>query len=173
MSTIESPIATALTASASPLRRLGAMIYDSFLVAAVLFVAALFFAPFNDADHQLHGMALYLQRVWLLFVFTTFFVYFWTRKGKTLGMQAWKLSIQNLDGNKPSVRDALLRLLSACLPWMPSYIMFAISSEVHSDALRTVGFVLLLLVPVNYLVGYFDPQRRALHDRLLKTKIVM
>jgi uncharacterized RDD family membrane protein YckC len=158
--------------NASPLRRIGAMLYDCLLCAAVLMIAGLLFVPFNGPDHQLHGAALYVQRLWLLSVWLSFFVYFWTRKGKTLGMQAWKLVIETAALQKPTVRDALLRIVAATVPWLPGYIVLSIASAVHNTLLVKVGLALLLLVLVNYLLGYLDPQRRALHDRLLKTKIV-
>jgi uncharacterized RDD family membrane protein YckC len=157
---------------ANPWRRLGAMLYDALLCAALLMVAAVPFLPFNGEGHQLHGTVLYTQRLWLLCVLVVFFVFFWSRKGKTLGMQAWSIWIQTEGSNKPSVQESLARLLWACIPWLPSYIVLSINSVVHNLILNRAGLALLILVPLNYLTAYLDPRRRAFHDRFLKTQIV-
>ena len=52
----------------------------------------------------------------LLFVETfVFFAFFWTRRGQTIGMLAWKLRVQRLDGAAMSPRQALLRFLGSLL----------------------------------------------------------
>jgi len=38
-----------------------------------------------------------------------FFAYFWTRLGQTLGMQVWRVRIENMDGSSVSWTQALLR----------------------------------------------------------------
>jgi uncharacterized RDD family membrane protein YckC len=44
-----------------------------------------------------------------------FFAFFWTRRGQTVGMVAWKLRVQSLDGTPVSLRQALLRFIGALL----------------------------------------------------------
>jgi uncharacterized RDD family membrane protein YckC len=108
-----------------------------------------------------------------LIVLVMFFCYFWSKKGRTLGMQAWNLWIKNQAGNKPSLSESLLRFACACLPWLPGYVVLSIESLRPNAMLRLAGLLLLLLVLINYLAGYLDPQRRALHDRLLATQIML
>jgi len=157
--------------SAHPLRRLAAMLYDALLCIAVLLFATAPFAPFIQ-DNRLHGVALFAHRAWLLCVWAGFFLFFWTRKGRTLGMQAWRLRIETLQGARPGWRDALARWLWAFVPWMPPYIAFSIAESLAAPGLRVAGFALLALGPLNYLLALFDPQRRALHERWLRTRIV-
>src|SRR5690554_1270771 len=45
----------------------------------------------------------------LFVVLYLFFAYFWTRIGQTLGMQVWRIRIENLDGTAISWTQALLR----------------------------------------------------------------
>ena len=75
-----------------------------------------------------------------------FFGWFWTRWGQTLGMQAWRLRIERLDGSRPTWPQSLARLLGACV----------------SAACLGAGYWVIL----------FDPRRRAWHDRWSGTRIV-
>ena len=68
-------------------RRLGAMVYDSFLLMGVVIVA---FLPVPLVDLAAPG-ALWiklLKPVYLLLVCYLFFGWFWTHGGQTLGMKA-------------------------------------------------------------------------------------
>ena len=42
-----------------------------------------------------------------------FFAYFWTRIGQTLGMQVWRIRIENIDGTSVSWSKALRRYVTA------------------------------------------------------------
>ena len=105
-------------------RRLAAMFYDSLLVFAITFTAtlAVVLARLVLAPEALHtgeraitgGYQSVLQLV-LLATVGLFFCWFWVRSGQTLGMQTWRLRIDDIDGGRISWRQALLRLLVACL----------------------------------------------------------
>lgn len=82
----------------------------------------------------------------LLVVTVLFFGWFWTRWGQTLGMQAWKLRIETLDGARISWPQALLRMLFAG--------------------------VSLACLGAGYWTMLFDGQRRTWHDRWTGTRIV-
>jgi uncharacterized RDD family membrane protein YckC len=159
---------------ASPLRRFGAIVYDTLLVAALLMVVTALFllitrAPVTPSS----GWLLYLFRTVILVVTCLFFAYFWTAKGRTLGMQAWRIRIERIDGSLPSLRDVIMRLLFAALPWGPSAVLAILA--VHPNAPRlfaTMAYCLLALVPLNYASAWFDKRRRSWHDRFLQTRIV-
>ncbi len=98
--------------SASLLKQFAAMVYDSFLIFSVLFVAT--------------GLALVLNRgeaieanplftLYLLLVVFTFYAWFWHKSGQTLGMRAWKIRIVSEFGGNPSWGVAYLRLCFALL----------------------------------------------------------
>ncbi len=157
---------------AGPLRRLGAMLYDAFLIAAVFMLATVPFLSFMEDRSGLRGPFLYVHRVWLLSLFTVFFGYFWTRKGRTLGMQAWRLRIETMDGALPTWRHSLSRLGLASVPWIPGYLVLSVAVSFSLDYLRGPAIALFVLGPINYLVAYFDPRRRAWHERFLQTRIV-
>lgn len=103
-------------------RRLGAIAYDSLLVLALLFVATLPFVVSRrggpvDAGTLAHQLT-------LLAVAYLFFVGFWTRYGRTLGMQSWRLRIETRDGQAPSLSQASLRFFAAILSWLPAGLGF-------------------------------------------------
>ena len=75
-----------------------------------------------------------------------FYAWFWTHGGQTLGMQAWKLRLQRLDGGPVSLWQALLRFLAA----FPSLLLFGLG-------------MLWMLV---------DRERMTWHDRVSESVIV-
>jgi len=98
-------------------RRLGAILYDSLLVLALLFMATVPFVALRHGEPVEPGDASY--RLAMLVVAWIFFVGFWTRSGRTLGMQSWRLRIQTVQGDRPGVGAATLRFLAAILSWLP------------------------------------------------------
>lgn len=161
---------------AGPLRRLGAMLYDALLVLALMFFTTLFFLPFNGGAAPILGSPLLrnVYRLALVLVVVFFFGRFWTTKGRTLGMQAWRIAIVRVDGGKVSWRDALARLAAGLLPWLPGLIvlMFAVQPNAPKFLLP-LGTALLSLFLINYCVAWFDPSRRSWHERRLGTRIVI
>jgi len=160
---------------ATPLRRLGAMLYDSLLCTAILMLPSAFLVPFLTAGReigQISGPGAVVYRSALLIVLALFFCYFWTRKGRTLGMQVWKLRIQTMSGSLPSWRDSLLRFLMACVPLVVADIILTAIERFVTVSLSMAIGMLIGLPLLNYLSGYFDAERRALHERFLTTRIV-
>jgi uncharacterized RDD family membrane protein YckC len=98
--------------SASLIKQLAAMLYDSFLVFAVLFFASALALLFNqgDAIESNPWFSLYL----LLTLFT-FYAWFWNKSGQTLGMKVWKIRIVSESGGNPGWATCYLRLISALL----------------------------------------------------------
>ncbi|MDR9438349.1 MAG: RDD family protein [Halomonas sp.] len=101
-------------------RRLGAMLYDGLLVLAVWIVvvsahlAVVRLVLEVPADQVGTGLAQVLSlRLLLAISAFAFFAFFWTRGGMTLGMQAWRLRVQTLDGCSITALQALQRFLVA------------------------------------------------------------
>ena len=144
--------------NAGVVRRLGSMVYDSLLIFAVLFTAtipALLLAPGSSAPIE-NGQVVHelapaseglLFQLYLLAVYCGFFCFFWTRNGQTLGMQAWRLALQNLEGGRPSLTQCLLRIAAAGL----------------SMACGGLGYWWIWL----------DKENRSWHDRLTNTRVVV
>jgi uncharacterized RDD family membrane protein YckC len=166
---------SAASIPAGPLRRLGAMVYDTLLIAAILMVATLpfvFLANGRALNPKESGVLAYLYWFTLLAIIAVFFGYFWTRNGRTLGMQAWRLRIEALDGELPSWSDALKRVAMA---WMPIAVVSIGLSIAERFVFIDVAIATLIMVGVallNYLSAYLQRDRRAWHERWLRTRIV-
>ncbi len=130
--------------NASLLRRLGAIVYDTLLLIALLFLATVPFIAVRGGEAVEAGKLLY--QVSLVIVVYAFFVGFWTWKGRTLGMQSWGLQLEGIDGKLPSIGQASLRFVSALL----------------SLAALGLGFLWQLV----------DRDSMAWHDRLSGTRLV-
>jgi len=158
----------------NPLRRVGAIVYDTLLVAALLMaITPVFFLFTGAAVTPSSGWLYYVYRAVLVAVICGFFVYFWTAKGRTLGMQAWRIRIERLDGSLPTSRDVLARLLVAAVPWIPAAALTMMAVQSNAPHLfATIAYCSIALVPLNYACAWFDEQRRSWHDRFLQTRIV-
>jgi uncharacterized RDD family membrane protein YckC len=99
-------------------RRLAAMLYDALLVVALLFLATLPFVAIRGGEPVEAGESL-LYRLVLVGVVFAFFVGFWSRSGRTLGMQSWGLQLETPDGRIPSATTASLRFFAALLSLLP------------------------------------------------------
>jgi uncharacterized RDD family membrane protein YckC len=135
---------------AGVLRRFGAMLYDTLLVLALLFIVTALFLPFTQGEAITPGESGALERVYqatLLLATVLFFGVFWTRKGQTVGMLAWRLRVERNDGALLTWRDALLRLAGACV------------------SLAALGF--------GYFWIWIDRDRLAWHDRWSGTRVVV
>lgn len=92
---------------ASLSRRLGAMLYDMFLLIA-LWTGTLWILV-AVADTTVTGA--WVQSLLFIEAFV-FFAYFWMRNQQTLGMQAWHIRVQNADGSHITLRQCLLRFIT-------------------------------------------------------------
>lgn len=127
------------------LRRLAAMLYDALLVIALLFLATIPFIAVRGGEPVETGENL-LYRLVLVGVVFAFFVGFWSRSGRTLGMQSWGLQLETLDGHVPSVAMASLRLVAAAVSLLP--------------------------FGLGFLWQLWDKDALTWHDRISKTRLV-
>ena len=114
----------------SLLRRLGAWLYDTLIVSAILIIAGavamaivaallaigiLSLGDYQDASDYLmsNPTASMLYSAYLAIVIIGFYSYFWTQAGQTLGMRAWKLKLQNEDGSPIKITQALIRIATS------------------------------------------------------------
>jgi uncharacterized RDD family membrane protein YckC len=135
---------------AGVLRRFGAMVYDTLLILALLFIVTALFLPFTRGEAITPGESGALERVYqaaLLLAIVLFFCVFWTRKGQTVGMLAWRLRVERNDGKFLTWRDALLRLAGACVSLAP--------------------------LGLGYLWILIDRDKLAWHDRWSGTRVIV
>jgi len=127
------------------LRRAAAMLYDGLLILALLFLSTLPFIATRGGE-PVESSENLLYRAVLAMVIYGFFVGFWARSGRTLGMQSWRLQLETTDGAHPSLAAASLRFFAALLSWAP--------------------------VGLGFLWSFWDKDKLTWHDRISKTRIV-
>lgn len=134
-------------------RRLGALIYDSFLLFGLLM---LFGGIAVGIESLLLGKN-YVETsstaggnlgvfVGMLIVVCTFYCFFWLRNKQTLGMQAWRIQLETMDGSPLTLQHCLKRWLAGVL----------------SLLCAGLGFFWCLL-----------PKHQTWHDMLSKTRVVV
>ena len=135
--------------SPSLLRRLVAMLYDTFLVVALVGIinalALGVVAQLTQGGQQILSPPL-VQALTVLSV-VGFFCIFWIKSGQTLGMQAWRIQLVDFSGDPPTASKALARCLGACL----------------SAACLGLGYLWCLV----------DRNKRYWHDYLSRTELIL
>lgn len=97
---------------ASLFKQLAAMVYDSLLIFAILFVATSLLLVFNQGEAIESNPSFSLSLVFILF---TFYAWFWQKSGQTLGMRVWKIRIVSELGGNPGWATSFVRLSFAML----------------------------------------------------------
>jgi uncharacterized RDD family membrane protein YckC len=132
------------------LRRLGAMLYDALLVIALLMVVTAILLSLTGGEaitYERFGAFEYLYRALLLALVIAFFGWFWTRRGQTLGMMAWRLKVIREDGSLLSWKTTVVRMASALV----------------SAAAFGLGYIWI----------WIDRDRLAWHDRWTRTRVIV
>ena len=113
---------------ATLIRRFAAMFYDFLLCVALMMVVTLVYQQgvlrLIYGGEKLKQLAdqggligdPLLSSLLFISVFA-FFAKFWTHSGQTLGMQVWGVRVQNADGTRISLMQALLRFVIAIVSW--------------------------------------------------------
>lgn len=125
--------------TAGLVRRLFAIIYDAFLLLALLFIATGIATALNKGNAIEPWHPFYLMYVFcLLTICFLYFGGFWTHGGQTLGMRTWKVRLVGTVNPAISWRQAVLRFIVAIASW--------------------------LAFGLGFIWSLFDKQRRTWHD---------
>lgn len=163
---------------AGVLRRLGAFVYDLLVLTAILIVATFPFVPFLDGRVLVPeevGALAYVYWAWQLVVIAAFLGYFWTSRGRTVGMLAWRLRIERLDGANLRWSDAMRRLALVALLCAPEFVGYQLFwRDWPKGSARTLALALgLAPLVVSWLWIWIDRDRLALHDRWSATRLIV
>ena len=137
------------------LRRMAALLYDVFLVAAIWMLLGYTFQLFTGVENTqiIDGKVVTNPNVdnllfsLMLLSCVAFYCWFWLKSGQTLGMLAWRLRLETLGANTLNLRQALIRW---CAAW-PSFLFFGI----------------------GYIWIFIDKNGDALHDKISNTKVIL
>lgn len=142
------------------------MVYEAMLLFGVVAVTGALFSVLFQQRH-----ALYLRhalQIWLLFVITCYFIWFWTHGGQTLAMKTWRIRLVTAKGGQVDVKRAFFRYLISWL-WILPGLALAWLVDARNWALAIVPAANILLWAVTI---YLDPNRQFLHDRLAGTRVI-
>ena len=137
------------------MRRLAALLYDGFLVAAIWMVLGFILQLIVGTEsNQLVDGIVQTDPILdaLLFIImiassSSFYIWFWTRSGQTLGMIAWRIKVESVGGGLIGFKQGTIRYIAA---W-PSFFLFGL----------------------GYLSIYLDSNGDATHDKVSFSKIVL
>ncbi len=146
--------------------RLIALVYDLLIVLAIMLVAnmiGLLLTGGQLLDAQQH------LRAWWFPLFEAvcvggYFVASWRRGGQTVGMRPWRIRVIDAAGGRPSLRQALVRLLAAAAP----LLLMALAPLV---GLSAAAWATLAAWALWFAVALLDRRARALHDLVAGTAV--
>lgn len=110
------------------IRRLAAIGYDLFLLIAIWMVTAFAYLGLRilisgaekvqqQADSGMLDGDILLRLV-LVVVSLMFYLSFWTLKGQTLGMQVWRIRVEQPNGQAITRKQGVIRFLAAQAAWL-------------------------------------------------------
>ncbi len=124
-------------------RRFGAILYDSFLVFAILIIMSL---PLYNFDLQGSESLKITMQIYYYFITQYFFVWFWVNNQGTLGMKTWEIKIVSDNEEPLTYKKAVVRFNIAIL----SFLFFGL----------------------GFLISIFREDRKCLHDFISRTNLV-
>lgn len=130
--------------NASLLRRIAAILYDLLLVAALWILTTILFIAIRGGEPVAPGNSVYQLALFL--VPYVFLVGFWSRKGRTLGMQSWGLQLEDSEGRIPSITACTIRFV--------------------------VAIVSAVCLGLGFLWQLVDKEKLTWHDRASATRLV-
>ncbi|NND60917.1 MAG: RDD family protein [Gammaproteobacteria bacterium] len=126
-------------------RRLGALLYDLLIVGALL-IAAGAIALFATNGEAVAAGTVWFQ-LYIGAVIALYFVWFWWKRGQTLGMVAWRIAIR--DGRSSgsiSLGQAVTRFVSSVLLFVIGFLPIVFDSRNRSWYDRISGTRTIALV---------------------------
>lgn len=139
------------------IKRLMAVIYDALISVAVLLVTtwaytlvAGWMTGWDKYEEMAEAGTIGADPILtfvLFLVLYLFFGYFWTKNGQTLGMQVWRIRIENLDGTSVSWTQALKRFVAAA-----AILFVALLGAYYLNAATlfvTIPAIIALFYPIN------------------------
>ncbi len=142
------------------------MVYEAFLLFAVVFLAGLIF----DIVTQSHDpLALrHVRQVLLFLVMAAYFIHSWSREGQTLAMKTWRIKLVKPGAARVAPRIAAARYLLAWMWFLPALMLnYALQLKTWPElAVMAAGVALWAATAL------LDKDRQFLHDKLLGTRLI-
>ena len=147
-------------------RRMIAMVYEAFLLFAVVFLAGLIFDIVTQSHDPLSLR--HVRQLLLFLVMAAYFIHSWSREGQTLAMKTWRIKLVKPGTARISPRIACARYLLAWMWFLPALLVnYGLSLKTWSELAVMVAGVALWAA-----TALFDKDRQFLHDKLLGTRLI-
>jgi len=147
-------------------RRLICLVYEAFLVTAVVMLGLFVFL---FAVQKLNGAVVHYGRHVVLFLVAgAYFIHCWTGSGHTLAMKTWRIKLVKLGHARVPFRAAVMRYL---LAWGWVLPALAVSYAFHLSRPQT-GAALAVGIILWGLTVFLDKDRQFLHDKLADTRLI-
>ncbi len=150
-------------------RRIICLIYESFILLAILFIASLIFHLIFSNTQASYFKPLF--QFYLLVIMGYYFTWFWTHGGQTLAMQTWKMRLVSKDGRALTRKQAIMRFLCTLI----GILIFAIIDQIlpfNFISYYQLVFISMLIFGCGFIWALFDRDHQFLHDRLAGTRII-
>jgi uncharacterized RDD family membrane protein YckC len=149
-------------------RRLICLVYESFLVAAVVALAATIFIV---ATQKLPPgpIKVYGLRIVIFIAAGAYFVHSWTGSGFTLAMKTWRIKLVMVGHARVPITAAVVRYVLAWGWVAPAAIAYTLLN-LHKPMAMVATFTIGVLAWA--LTAFLDKDRQFLHDRLAGTRLI-
>ncbi len=141
------------------------MVYEAFLLFAVIFASALLFDVLTSSRHAL--TLRHARMAWVFFAIGLYFCYFWTRGGQTLAMKTWRIQLTKKDGTPLDGKTAVFRYIAAWMWFMPALAIDAIFHLKQWPSVAAIGIGFVLWAGFVWL----DQERQFMHDKIAGTRL--
>lgn len=149
-------------------RRLIALVYEAFLVTAVLMFALFIFLFLTQkADHR---VVEYGRQVVLFVVAGAYFIWCWTGSGHTLAMKTWRIKLVKVGYARVPLRAAAIRYVLSWL-WLLPAIM--VCWRFHLTGKAEVATAVAIGIVAWGMTAFLDKDRQFLHDKLAGTRLIL
>lgn len=151
-----------------------AMIYDGFLILGLMIAAVFIFTAANGFTSTANQpWKQHLLTTILFIIWASFYTYFCSRQGQTLGMRAWKLLLINHRNTPPTALHVLYRW---CIIMGITFLPVSLYLTIYPFDLykNWIASLIILLLPptLGYSYALFNREHRSLFDYLSQSKVV-
>lgn len=147
-------------------RRLICLVYEAFLLTAVLMFGFLFYSFASGLISE--SAKLVVSQIVLFVVAGAYFVTSWTGSGHTLAMKTWRIKLVKVGHSNVPMKAALIRYVCAwgwLLPALLVCFAFGLKGKEQAATLA-IGIVAWALT------AFLDKDRQFLHDKLAGTRLI-
>ena len=152
-------------------RRLICLVYESFLVTAVVMLGMLIFllvAQLFKIDAK-SPVVFYGRTIVLFLVAGVYFVHCWTDSGHTLAMKTWRIKLVKVGYARVPMKAAVLRYVFAWGWLFPAVVVcfvFGLRGKAEVASVFAAGII------AWGLTVFLDKDRQFLHDKIAGTRLI-